>query len=220
MKKIVAIVALIYSAAIGFSADLALKDGRIFKDWVFIRQTPFAISIRYADGMATVPKRLLPDDVATQYPIDIEAANREKAQAKHVIISRPAPMPSTTPVAQIQPEPKAGSAKKLVDYDLTNPENMRKYIREKARTYYNDPEKFGQVVDRKMFSFVGDVHADPQELGKYYVYGRIEKTPNGNNAVGAAGFFYLATIKLSDGEKPVVTFQWMETLPINENVRR
>lgn len=58
------------------ATDLVLPDGRIFKDYTYLRQTGHAITIRYASGVATIRKADLPDELRRQYPVDQEMDRR------------------------------------------------------------------------------------------------------------------------------------------------
>jgi len=60
--------------------DIVLKDGRVFANATIIKQAPRTVTIKYASGLASVAKELLPPELQVRYPID-EAAAREAEQS-------------------------------------------------------------------------------------------------------------------------------------------
>ena len=62
------------------AAVLTLTDGREFKDYRIISQTPTTVVVRYATGAIKVEKKLLPADVQGKYPIDAAGATAEAAE--------------------------------------------------------------------------------------------------------------------------------------------
>jgi hypothetical protein len=79
----------ILAAASAQAGDLNLKDGRVLKDATIKSETPRNVIVLYADGMTSVDKRLLPDDLRKLYPvapgaIDREAEPRPTAEAAAV----------------------------------------------------------------------------------------------------------------------------------------
>lgn len=61
------------------AADLALSDGRVFKDFRVVSQTAMTVLVRHAGGLAKVDKKLLPAEVLARYPIDEKGAAEEAA---------------------------------------------------------------------------------------------------------------------------------------------
>lgn len=57
-----------------FATDIILLDGRVFKDASIFGQTPLRVTIKYAAGLASVDKKLLPADLQARYPADAAAA--------------------------------------------------------------------------------------------------------------------------------------------------
>lgn len=64
------------------AADIALSDGRIFREAKIVSQSPTTVTIRHAAGFDQVPKAKLPPDLAAQYPSDDAAASLEAAAAE------------------------------------------------------------------------------------------------------------------------------------------
>ena len=60
-------------------ALLKLKDGRVFENWKITGSSAQSVTIRYKGGFAQVSKSLLPEPVASQYPIDADQLAAEKA---------------------------------------------------------------------------------------------------------------------------------------------
>lgn len=58
--------------------DLVLPDGRVFKDFTYLRQTGHAITVRYDAGIATIRKADLPEELRRQYPIDVGIDRSER----------------------------------------------------------------------------------------------------------------------------------------------
>ena len=56
--------------------DLPLADGRVLKDATILSQTPRTVIVKYAGGLGSVAKDLLPTELHESYPLD-EAAARE-----------------------------------------------------------------------------------------------------------------------------------------------
>lgn len=75
-KTAFAFVAALCAAPVLPAADLVLPDGRVFKDFAYLRQTGHAITIRFASGIATIRKADLPDELRRQYPVDQEMDRR------------------------------------------------------------------------------------------------------------------------------------------------
>lgn len=69
-KTAIAFAAVLCAVPFLSAADLVLADGRIFKDFTYLRQTGHSITVRYASGVATIRKADLPDELRRQYPVD------------------------------------------------------------------------------------------------------------------------------------------------------
>jgi hypothetical protein len=66
------------AASFASAADLVLPDGRIFRNYTYLRQTGHSITVRYDAGIATIRKADLPEPVRRQYPIDVEIDRGEQ----------------------------------------------------------------------------------------------------------------------------------------------
>ena len=76
---------LFLAASITHAADIALTDGRVFRDASVLSQTPRTVVIKHADGLSGVAKTLLPAELAARYPLDEAAAreaDRQSAEAR------------------------------------------------------------------------------------------------------------------------------------------
>ena len=61
-------------------APLTLKDGRVFAEWKITGETSDSVYIRHTKGMAKVLKRVLPEPLRAEYPIDATLAKEERAK--------------------------------------------------------------------------------------------------------------------------------------------
>lgn len=86
MKTIRYLLIVATMTASAFSADIVLTDTRVFRDATILSQTPRTVVIRYAGGLSSVAKGLLPLELQARYPIDevagIEADRREALAAE------------------------------------------------------------------------------------------------------------------------------------------
>ena len=57
---------------------ISLRDGRVFQDAEIFSQSPLSVMIRHHGGINSVPKKLLPDNLLVQYPLDQKAAAEAK----------------------------------------------------------------------------------------------------------------------------------------------
>ena len=74
------ILGLILAANLATADNIALPDGRIFRDAQIVGQSPTTVTIRHSGGFDQVEKRKLPDDLAAQYPVDDTEAARQRAE--------------------------------------------------------------------------------------------------------------------------------------------
>ena len=95
MNTLQILVALALGAFVAVSAsaaDILLKDGRVLKNAVVIKQDHSSVTVRHTEGFSQVEKTKLPDELAAQYPVDAEGeaaalaqqaadANRREAEA-------------------------------------------------------------------------------------------------------------------------------------------
>lgn len=58
---------------------LKLTDGRTFTDWRITDESPEYVTIRHKGGAAKVSKKVLPEPIRSEYPIDKEAAAAQRA---------------------------------------------------------------------------------------------------------------------------------------------
>ena len=79
MKTPIALALALLCAALASAADITLKDGRVLKDAVVLKQDASTITVRHAGGFTQVEKSKLPDELAAQYPIDEAAAAQQRA---------------------------------------------------------------------------------------------------------------------------------------------
>ena len=62
--------------------DIVLKDGRVLSNAEIFSQSSLSVMVKHSGGLSSVPKTLLPDKLATQYPVPPKAL--EDAKAKEV----------------------------------------------------------------------------------------------------------------------------------------
>lgn len=83
MKTILAVCATAAISTFAFSAEIALKDGRVLKDASIVSQAPRTVMIKHANGLSSVAKELLPPELQPQYPVDEVAARQ--AEEKSIV---------------------------------------------------------------------------------------------------------------------------------------
>jgi len=81
MKLIRFVFAAVTMPVLAFAADISLADGRILKDASIVSQAPRKVTIRYAAGLCSISKELLPPELRTKYPIDEAGAHEAERQA-------------------------------------------------------------------------------------------------------------------------------------------
>jgi hypothetical protein len=64
-----------------FAADIVLTDKRTFKDATIVSQSPRKVVIKHVDGLTSVDKQQLPEDLQSRYPIDEAAARAAEERA-------------------------------------------------------------------------------------------------------------------------------------------
>jgi hypothetical protein len=62
-------------------APLKLSDGRVFENWKVTGSSAQSVVIRYKGGLAQIPKSLLPEPLASQYPINAAQVMADEAAA-------------------------------------------------------------------------------------------------------------------------------------------
>ncbi len=120
------------------AADLTLTDGRTYKNWTFLRQTPYTISLRCDKGIATVSKRLLPPELAVQYPIDEAAAEQERQQAEESRQREAAERERLRPQREAQVRAEAAAARQFEEKSARDAEKAlveRERIMVRAQRY-------------------------------------------------------------------------------------
>lgn len=82
MRPQLALALALLASALASAADIALPDGRIFREASIVGQSPTAVTIRHAEGFAQVEKAKLPPELAAQYPVDAAAAAATEAESQ------------------------------------------------------------------------------------------------------------------------------------------
>ena len=59
---------------------LSLKSGKIYHDAQVVSNRPTIVTVRCQEGLFQVKKSDLPDELAKEYPVDMEAAQREEQE--------------------------------------------------------------------------------------------------------------------------------------------
>ncbi len=68
--------------------DITLKDGRVLNDASIHSQSALSVMIKHRDGVSSIAKNLLPDNLAAQYPVDQKALEKTAAEKKTKETSR------------------------------------------------------------------------------------------------------------------------------------
>lgn len=76
------LLALLAAACTATAGDIALPDGRLFRDAQIVSQSPDTVTIRHAAGFDQVPKAKLPPELAAQYPADTAAAEAAAVESQ------------------------------------------------------------------------------------------------------------------------------------------
>lgn len=79
-KRSLAVAWTLVCTALAVAADIALKDGRVLRQAVILRQDPTTVTVRHAEGIAQVAKVQLPEAMAADYPVDDAAATTAAAE--------------------------------------------------------------------------------------------------------------------------------------------
>jgi hypothetical protein len=94
---------------------LSLKSGKIYHDAQVVANRPTIVTVRCREGLFQVKKDDLPDELATMYPVDKEAALREENERTASIQrSKDAEREREEKAAREMEKRKAGLDKKLV----------------------------------------------------------------------------------------------------------
>ena len=81
------VLALLATAPLNAS-DLALKDGRVFRDAIVVREDAATVTLRHAGGFAQVEKSKLPEHLLAQHPFDATQAQLETERQAAEVAAR------------------------------------------------------------------------------------------------------------------------------------
>ncbi len=70
------------------AVDLALKDGRLLRDAVVVREDAATVTFRHAGGFTQVDKSKLPEQLATTYPFDAAQAQLDAERQSQEALAR------------------------------------------------------------------------------------------------------------------------------------
>lgn len=141
MKTPIALALALLCAALASAADITLKDGRVLEDAVVLKQDAGTITVRHSGGFTQFEKTKLPDDLATQYPVDEAAAAQQRSAELASIRKRTAE--------------RAAAAKQNQDAAVA------RRVAEQSTPAY----KQAQAIRGAVGDFIGRRHGRPQRTG-------------------------------------------------------
>lgn len=89
MKTLLAFLALtLISVPLAYPLDLTLKDGRVLRDAVVVKEDAATVTVRHTGGFTQVDKTKLPESLLTEYPLDAAQAKIDAAQQQDEAAAR------------------------------------------------------------------------------------------------------------------------------------
>jgi hypothetical protein len=82
--------------------EVKMSDGRVYKDVVFVSESPTRITVRHEGGLAQLDKKKLPDALKAKYPADEAAAERERIEREQRRIAAAQEYERTRPQREAQ----------------------------------------------------------------------------------------------------------------------
>ena len=162
MKKLVAALSFaLVAASLASAADITLKDGRVLRDAVVVRDDAATVTFRHTAGFTQIEKSKLPESLAAEYPLDAAQAKLEAEQQRHDALARraeaerllalrvqlaaAAPKPEEVPVPE---EPKQDTDSTISWIDTYNAESLR-LMRARARHHDRDHDRYSDINNRR-----------------------------------------------------------------------
>ncbi|MGC4074455.1 MAG: hypothetical protein QM760_18470 [Nibricoccus sp.] len=168
--------AMMFSSA--FAADIALVDGRTFKDASISSQTPLKVVIKHAGGLTSVSKQQLPADLLARYPIDeagARAAEEKSALAREAAAkSRQA---EAERFAKIRANREASAASKAIadEKSAVAQKNDLAYARRGAQSalekYFGETYSWSPGTERIVEVTINDIRETPGWSDRWSVTG-------------------------------------------------
>ena len=150
--------------------NIVLKDGRLFKDAEVFSQSALSVMIKHQGVVSSVPKKLLPDDLLAQYPLDAKAAAEAKMLDEKAVAEAKAKELLNTKIREAA-ENGDPSAQFVVGNMFVLGDGVSRDIVEASKWYHKSAEQGdvrAQFSLARMYDSGEGISRDFREAAKWY----------------------------------------------------